>query len=87
MLLKIRLTFVCKYKYSKQTSNSLEKKKSNFLADLVKEKKKPSRTRVKDFLRLYYKALTVTDANIQLKCKIEKKRLLNYQQLFISYIN
>ena len=49
------------------------------------KRKKPSRTRVKDFLRLFYKALTVTDANIQLKCKIKKKWVLNYQQLFIKW--
>ena len=86
MLLKIRLTFVCKYKYSKQTSNSLKKKNVVFLFVIYRtaKKKKPSRTRVKDFLRLFYKALTVTDANIQLKYKTKKKWVLNYQQLFIN---
>ena len=43
---KIRLTFVCKYKYSQQTSNSLKKKFSVFLINAFRnEAKKNPRER------------------------------------------
>ena len=54
MLLKIRLTFVCKYKYSKQTSNNLQQK-CGIIFKIPESIKKPSQARVKDFLRLYTK--------------------------------
>ena len=68
LFLKFRLTFVCKYKYSKQTSNVFIKKKWHFsrINPLgVCRKKKTLEFEGLKIFKTFYKALTVLVANIQ----------------------
>jgi len=72
LFLKFRLTFVCKYKYSKQTSNVFYKKISVFSRIFLLEQKTAKKTleeRGLKILRLLNKALTVLNTNIQFYCK------------------
>ena len=68
LFLKFRLTFVCKYKYSKQTSNVFIKKNGIFqrliLWECVEKKKTLEFEGLKIF-KTFYKALTVLATNIQ----------------------